>query len=89
MDSLEQMLEDYRNKKRGLPSYEELVVIASITSGLSAAAIKWWEQCRPLAWNESQHLEGPAVNTQTKIAGELGEAVATYIKANLHKEASC
>lgn len=29
MDSLEQMLEDYRNGERGLPSYEELVVFAS------------------------------------------------------------
>ena len=29
MESLSQMLEDYRNGERGLPSYEELVVFAS------------------------------------------------------------
>jgi hypothetical protein len=28
MDSLEQMLEDYRNGERGLPSYEELLVFS-------------------------------------------------------------
>lgn len=29
METLAQMLEDYRNGERGLPSYEELVVFAS------------------------------------------------------------
>lgn len=29
MDSLEQMLEDYRNDERGLPTYEELYAIVS------------------------------------------------------------
>ena len=29
METLAQMLEDYRNGERGLPSYDELVVFAS------------------------------------------------------------
>ena len=46
MESLSQMLEDYRNGERGLPSYDELVAIVSqkpdfVYTGQHADDLMW------------------------------------------------
>ena len=49
MESLSQMLEDYRNGERGLPSYEELVVL--VDKGVQDAAQDYEVSDNSETWN--------------------------------------
>ena len=49
MESLSQMLEDYRNGERGLPSYEELVVL--VDKGVQDAAQEYEVSDNSETWN--------------------------------------
>ena len=46
---------------------------------LEKAALAWWREGRPVAWNEAQHLENPDVNRSMNGA-RLARAVATMVK---------
>lgn len=44
------------------------------------AAIRWWKNRRPCAWNEAEHLATPRVNCVTEAESKLATAVAAHIK---------
>lgn len=44
------------------------------------AAIKWWENRRPCAWDQATHLKNPTVNTMTAAEKGLALAVAEHIR---------
>lgn len=44
------------------------------------AAIRWWKNRRPLAWDQATHLKHPKVNTVTEVEARLAATVATHIK---------
>lgn len=44
METLAQMLEDYRNKERGLPSYDELMQVVERIEAIKDDRRYWQEQ---------------------------------------------
>lgn len=47
---------------------------------LTQAAIAWWRAKRPTTWDESVHLDHPAINCQTRHERALAVAVAACVK---------
>lgn len=48
---------------------------------LQQAAVRWWENHRPLSFTYAQHLENPAINTSSGPQKDLAIAVAAFLKS--------
>lgn len=49
---------------------------------LLQAAVRWWENHRPLSFTYMLHLENPGINTTTDAQKQLAVAVAAFLKSS-------
>lgn len=68
MDSLEQMLEDYRNGERGLPSYEELCSLVDAAAPQVVADITPWQDRMSAYVKQIADLRAAPVQAQEPVA---------------------
>lgn len=63
---------------------------ATAAKDVAVAAICWWEEHRPLMFDEAEHLKQPAVNAcETHSSEHLARSVAEYVNilhAKIEKE---
>lgn len=54
--------------------------MSSLEKELRSAAIRWWENRRPLQWSQMDHVRNPAINTSTAAERDLACVVAKIVE---------